>query len=249
MSRGVIIGGVLFLMLLVIGVIVYFMMSGDSDDSTTTPTGPGPSSPSPTPVPQKTHSTPVVGKIYHTNAALGWTDPGPKSAPGHISGTSIKDCYDKAPEGAVIAGWRAGDYADADYQNTCFYYDRSQSGEPTRVIDKHTIACIDSTKDVSKGCGVPRTTGLFYGTGAELGWKDPGPVSTGIKSKSLEGCIDQAPADAVIVGHRDGAYPDANYRNTCFYYTKAQSGAPTVAITGHHMTCKNQSKSMSTGCA
>ena len=35
MQRGVIIGGVLFLMLLMIGVIVYFMMSGDDDKSST----------------------------------------------------------------------------------------------------------------------------------------------------------------------------------------------------------------------
>ena len=41
MSRGLIVGGVLFLMLIVIGVIVYFMMGGDGDktpDPTPTPT-------------------------------------------------------------------------------------------------------------------------------------------------------------------------------------------------------------------
>jgi hypothetical protein len=47
MSTGLIIGGVLFLMLIVIGVVVFFVMGGDGDDSATTPTGPGPA-PAPT---------------------------------------------------------------------------------------------------------------------------------------------------------------------------------------------------------
>ena len=41
MSQGAIIGGVVFLMLIVIGVVMFFMMGGDGD-STTTPTGPAP---------------------------------------------------------------------------------------------------------------------------------------------------------------------------------------------------------------
>ena len=199
---------------------------------------------------EKTHSTPLEGKIYHTDSRVGWVGLGPKSSSNHIGGTSITDCYDKAPEGAVIAGWRGETDGGADYQNTCFYYDRSQSGEPVQVNPGHTIACMDSTKDISKGCGVPRVSGTIYGTGADVGWSDPGPKSSGILSTSLEGCIDSAPIDAVIVGHRDGAYADANYHNTCFYYTKAQSGAPTQMVIGnHHVTCKDPSKTIASGCA
>jgi hypothetical protein len=71
---------------------------------------------------------------------------------GHIVGTSITDCYDKAPEGAVIAGWRSESYADPNFQNTCFYYNKSQSGAPNVVIADHTMACMDSTKDINTGC-------------------------------------------------------------------------------------------------
>jgi hypothetical protein len=197
-----------------------------------------------------THSTPLEGKIYHTSHLIGWVDPGHTGVEGHISGTSIKDCFDKAPEGAVIAGWRSGKYADTPYQNTCFYYDRSQSGEPKQVVAEHTVACMDSTKDVNQGCGVPRVTGTIYGTGADVGWSDPGPRPGGHLSTSLEGCVSKAPSEAVIVGHRDGAYADTPYQNTCFYYTKAQSGPPTQQQVGnHHLTCKDPSKSISTGCA
>jgi len=220
------------------------LMMGGEEETPTPGGGAGSSATSPT------HSTPLEGKIYHTSAAIGWVDPGPKSVSGHVAGTSIKDCYDKAPEGAVIAGWRSGEYADADYQNTCFYYDRSQSGEPGQVIANHTIACMDSTKDVAKGCGVPRVSGTIYGTGANVGWSDPGPKPNGILSNSLEGCIESAPSDAVIVGHRDGAYSDPLYQNTCFYYTQAQSGAPTqMQIASHHVTCKDPSKTIASGCA
>ena len=48
MSKGLIIGGILFLVLIVIGVVMFFMMGGDGD-STTTPTGPAPG-PAPGPV-------------------------------------------------------------------------------------------------------------------------------------------------------------------------------------------------------
>jgi hypothetical protein len=47
MSRGAIIGGVVFLILIVIGVVMFFMMGGDGDDSAITPTAPAPA-PSPT---------------------------------------------------------------------------------------------------------------------------------------------------------------------------------------------------------
>ena len=47
MSTGAIIGGVLFLMLIVIGVVVFFVMNGNSDP-TTTPASPGPA-PGPAP--------------------------------------------------------------------------------------------------------------------------------------------------------------------------------------------------------
>ena len=47
MSQGAIIGGVVFLILIVIGVVMFFMMGGDGD-STTTPTGPAPA-PGPAP--------------------------------------------------------------------------------------------------------------------------------------------------------------------------------------------------------
>ena len=55
MSKGLIIGGVLFLMLIVIGVVVYFMMSGD-DEKTTGPSGGSPG-PAPGPAPPKTIKT------------------------------------------------------------------------------------------------------------------------------------------------------------------------------------------------
>jgi len=222
------------------------MMGGEEKEDPIVPLGPspGPSASSPT------HSTPLEGKIYNTDVRVGWVDPGAKSVEGHIGGTSIKDCYDKAPEGAVIAGWRSSEYADADYQDTCFYYNSSQSGEPGQVIANHTIACMDSTKDISKGCGVPRVSGTIYGTGADLGWSDPGPKPNGTLSNSLEGCIKSAPSDAVIVGHRDGAYASPEYQNTCFYYTQAQSGAPTQLVIGnHHVTCKDPSKTIASGCA
>ena len=236
--------GVGVLMLLCVSSSVSSAMSMGGDDSGAGGGSTGPTSPT------LTHSTPLEGKIYHTSAPIGWVDPGHTGVEGHISGTSIKDCFDKAPEGAVIAGWRSGKYSDPTYQNTCFYYDRSQSGEPKQVIPEHHIACMDSTRDVALGCGVPRVSGVIYGTAASLGWSDPGPQPGGHISTSLEGCISKAPSEAVIVGHRDGAYGDPGYQNTCFYYTKAQSGPPTQQQIGsHHLTCKDPSKSISTGCA
>lgn len=199
---------------------------------------------------KKTHGTPVSGKIFHINPAIGWMDPGPKSVDGHIAGNSIEDCYDKAPDGAVIAGWRSGEYEDEDYQNTCFYYTSSQqSGGPKQEAPAHTIACMDSTKDMNSGCGVPRTSDLTYGTTEAVGWLDPGAKPNGISSSSLEGCITQAPGNAKIVGLRDGSYPDTPYADTCFYYTETQTGLPVDSYPYHHLTCKDPSKSLDTGCA
>ena len=220
-----------------------FMMGGNGDDDSSGGGGGGGGG-------EKTHGTPVKDKIFHTNTAIGWMDPGPKSVESHIGGTSLKDCFDKAPEGAVIAGWRSGEYADEDYQNTCFYYTSSQqSGGPVQEIPEHSIACMDSTKDMNSGCGVPRTSNLTYGTTEAVGWSDPGAKPNGISSSSLEGCITQAPDNAKIVGLRDGSYPDSPYADTCFYYTQAQTGLPVDSYPYHHITCKDQSKSLDTGCA
>ena len=62
MSTGAIIGGVVFLILIVIGVVVFFVMGGDGDDSATTPTGPAPGpAPAPAPAPSPTCQT---GKTF-----------------------------------------------------------------------------------------------------------------------------------------------------------------------------------------
>ena len=197
----------------------------------------------------KTHSTPVLGKIYHTDNKRGWHDPGGKTTDGHIAGTSLKDCFDKAPEGAVIAGWRSDAYADPGYEGTCFYYKASQGGAPVQEIAEHSIACMDSTKDVNKGCGVPRITNKIYSPHPAPGWNDPGSKPNGgIVSSSLEECITKAPTEAKIVGFRDGAYADPGYENTCFYYNQTQGGLGTQDIPSHHLTCKDQSKSIGAGC-
>ena len=199
---------------------------------------------------EKTHGTPVSGKIFHINPAIGWMDPGGKSVDGHIAGNSIKDCYDKAPDGAVIAGWRSGEYGDEDYQNNgADIQALNNLVDQSKKLLAHTIACMDSTKDMNSGCGVPRTSNLTYGTTEAVGWLDPGPKPDGTVSSSLEGCITQAPDNAKIVGLRDGSYPDSPYADTCFYYTQAQTGLPVDSYPYHHITCKDQSKSLDTGCA
>ena len=200
---------------------------------------------------EKTHSTPLEGKIYHTDTKVGWVDPGPKSVGSHIAGTSLKDCYDKAPDGAVIAGWRSDAYTDPGYEGTCFYYNSSQAGAPVQEVPEHSIACMDSTKDVNTGCGLPRTLELLYHPlTPETGWIDPGPKPGGHISTSLEGCVSQAPSEAAIVGFRDGAYSDPGYEGTCFYYSKTQSGPPTTpGHANHHLTCKDPSKTIASGCA
>jgi hypothetical protein len=66
MSKGAIIGGVLFLMLIVIGVIVYFMMGGDDDKAT------GPSRPGPTAAAVTFVVPTAVDKLNECYAARHW---------------------------------------------------------------------------------------------------------------------------------------------------------------------------------
>ena len=70
MSTGLIIGGVLFLMLIVIGVVVFFVMG---DDSATTPTGPAPA-PAPAPAPTGPEMLKCIST--HRRDEMGWENKG-----------------------------------------------------------------------------------------------------------------------------------------------------------------------------
>jgi hypothetical protein len=187
------------------------------------------------------------GLIYSTRTSR-WNDPGPKTESGHIAAGSIDECYKKAPAGTAIVGYRTSAYTDPGFEGTCFYYSAPETGLPTGQIPEHEIACMDDTYKMEDGCGVPKVSGKWYGSTAAVGWKDPGSKPDGTIASSIEECMEKAPADAKIVGYRDDAYNDPGYEGTCFYYTQAQPGAPQLNIRNHHLTCKDQSKKVASGC-
>jgi hypothetical protein len=183
-------------------------------------------------------------------------DPGHKGTPGHITGNSIGECAARVPADAVIAGWRNGSF-DAgdgnDYKNTCFYYTSQQAHTgPYYPAANHSVACMDTTKDINTGCGGPVASGKFFGdTG---GWLDPGHRGTPghIQGYSMVDCVARAPDNAKIAGWRDGTFNSGgtdDYTNTCFYYTTNKTAAELKPQGHHSVTCIDPNKNVTTGCA
>jgi hypothetical protein len=126
--------------------------------------------------------TTVPDKIWHTMTDFGWNDPGPKTLgdgsanPNVVEGASIEECWSKKPSDAVIVGHRDSSYSDAPYQNTCFYYNKPQTGAAQQAISNHMMACADPTKNINDGCWQRVISGdKIWNTTPEMGWNDPGP--------------------------------------------------------------------------
>ena len=209
--------------------------------------------------------TKVPGKIWHTMTDFGWNDPGPKTLddgsanPNVVEGASIEECWSKKPSDAVIVGHRNSSYSDAPYQNTCFYYNKPQTGAAQQAISNHMMACADPTKNINDGCWQRVISGdKIWNTTPEMGWNDPGPKTwddgsanpSVVEGGSIQQCWEKRPTGTAIVGHRQADYTDVPYQNTCFYYTATKTGAPdTIVPTGHNVTCADITKDVQKGCS
>ena len=190
------------------------------------------------------------GNVFPIRVGDSWADPGPKSSGNAIEAESIQGCYDKAPAGSVIAGFRDSTWPDPDYQNTCFYYTKPMKGDALIPTTGHYITCMDQSKSIDNGCGISSNSGNIFPIRPGDSWVDPGPKSSrnAIEAESIQGCYDKAPAGTVIAGFRDTTWTDPDYHNTCFYYSKPMNGDALIPTTGHHMACMDQSKSIDNGC-
>jgi hypothetical protein len=91
-----------------------------------------------------------------------------------------------------------------------------------------------------------------------MGLNDPGPKTwddgsanpSVVEGGSIQQCWEKRPTGTAIVGHRQSDYQDAQYQNTCFYYTATKTGAPDYTVgTGHNVTCADTTKDVQKGCS
>ena len=139
MSTGAIIGGVLFLMLLVIGVVVFFMMMGGDGVKTPGP-GPGPApAPAPAPIPYIT-----VDESHLSEYKAGTVEMG--------AGSSAEDCRKLAYDADYASfGWRKAG-------NTCWAnIDGEATAGKVAPLADHLVGCVARGEDINEGCKTTKT--------------------------------------------------------------------------------------------
>ena len=114
--------------------------------------------------------------------------------------------------------------------------------------------CVSTTPASTTRATSPAVSGKIFHYEPLSGWVDPGHkgMDGHITGTSIEECAAKVPADAVIVGWRDGSHDagDGNdYKNTCFYYTSQQAPTgPYTSIDNHHVACMDATMDINTGC-
>ena len=136
MSTGAIIGGVVFLILIVIGVVVYFTMMKDEEPILGPTVAPAPA---PAPIPYITADESHLSEYKAGAVEMG-------------AGSSAEDCRKLAYDADYAAfGWRKAG-------NTCWAIidGEATAGKVTPLAD-HLIGCVARGEDINKGCKTTKT--------------------------------------------------------------------------------------------
>jgi len=225
----------------------------------------------PPPPPPPPPSTDQVGKTKNGWGPIGLMNYGND---GSVKGQNLDDCRKKAiAVSAIGVGFRNDKVPDADYKNTCFFYDKTTNDNWQEDVDLIS-ACTDKTKDWPD-CGTqpgqptqpggPSAPGRPSAPGqpgppgqpapspapvkvgkTKNGWGANGLMTYGndgwVKARNIEDCREEAKrVGAIGVGFRDNNITDANYRNTCFFYSQTSNDNWHEDI-GHTSSCTDEAR-------
>ena len=203
---------------------VMMMMGGEKKEDTGAGAGAGAGDEAPVIDPD---GNMLVG--YSTNGIVG---------SGKQTGTSPSECRTLAKKnGFVGVGFRNETHPNADYKNTCYFYSSTDSAFTGNEADTvHFTGCTDPSKkwpNCGSGSALPG-----YSTNQIIG-----------SDKTAGTSLDDCRAKAKELGHigtgfRNDTHPNADYKNTCFYYTGIDSGfGGNVNDFVHTIGCTDATKS------